>query len=753
MWYTIPQDEEVKNFLDHVMEADEAPSRKTMEELLDLCAIGDYIEVPARLPELYEKMYRVCVDTGLVDDFVSMEELFPGKHTKNTFLNDMEKLCFGLAHREFVSQIGLENLDETVMSVAKLGDALKNEKHFDAEQVLNIERGLYGLQHNYGNEYYQNSLSVYNPVEEVEEALGNGKDADRFKRELAGGQLQAADYVQNRMSMLKLFLRSGAKTLDDFIPLYDPKTYDPEKQPTLEDVGKLVTEKKIEAEKAEFQKNLQAIGDKEPEAEKARKEAAAALEAAEKLLKEHTEQISPDERQHFIDEVEKRQAQWNRDLHNEIKERTPDAYTQALKDNANYLKAFEKLAAEHPDPAVFGEAHQEKLAEFRKKMESLTVEENIPDYRADAAGSYDRAVQYLERVTADVQKQVENAAQELKTALSEFPKEQDEIRKELEELQKEDISQGVREEQKDRQEELQERQAFLAERTKLLQDALAREVEDYNEVHSFAHSRLEDAKTAAIDRYFIPMEKSKITDPIDTARRINVLPLEENLEEMKQYFKKVQMEINADKNRGEIETIFDAISDTKPGFRSKWSFRRKDDTAFQNMKDAVSDYLLNHDAEHAAKAYETCRKYLNGWMKADQTLKGGTKEENTRNQGVVRMLELMEKMPEFQKEIGKTVPEKQADAEKAANTEALQREGWEVVDKSEKAVHTKLNFSQLENSLAKHSSKKKADRHHAGNAKNEKAFRNLNRRIDKKKAAEKEAAKKAKGSVKKPKAK
>ena len=142
---------------------------------------------------------------------------------------------------------------------------------------------------------------------------------------------------------------------------------------------------------------------------------------------------------------------------------------------------------------------------------------------------------------------------------------------------------------------------------------------------------------------------------------------------------------------------------------------------FTDVRVAVKDYLDNRDdQEKAKKAYDECRNYMQTYMKADKSgMKSGSKNENTRHQSVVRMLELMDQLPEFA-----TFTEKEAPKEKNVS-------GWENLEKDDvvKDTHTKLNFQELEHSLAKHSTSKKAKSQDP--EKQKKAFSDLNRRIEK----------------------
>ncbi len=624
----------------------------------------------------------------------------------------MERLCCYLANHELFDSIDNNALnEEDTLTLIQLGDALKNEKNFSEEQVLAIESGLYDLQHRCGDEYYQKAMGAYNPAKEIEKALGNEKEAGKFTAQLIRGELHAADYVKNRLELLQNFIKSDEKTLDAFL---SPAAPEKQQQKKIVDINAWTEEEadvalrtKAEEEAARNKaSDSNALNDETPGRENAeeaaKKEAAedvygaaeAALTAAEELLQSRTELLSQQKRQQFFDKIKKRFADFAEDVNDSFEDR--EDYKNALTDNQKMLHYLEERARRHADSDIFGDDFRQKLRAFREKTNRLIVNPDEAAFTKLAVHMFDDKVQALEQETTKTEQKVREAVQALQDGLKNA-KEQAEILK--------------------------------------LQEALKAELGIYEKALSSAQEKCETAKDELEVNLRDRDYKNNVKNRFHLKQMENAKPLQENYQEMLDYTEQIKTAYNARADRNEIEMVFNGIRDTKPGRRTL-GFRQKDDTLFKNMKTALADYIQNHDVESAGKAYEECRNYLASRMNPDKTLKKGNEHEKIRAQGVVRMLELMETLPEFQSFVEKK-PAMQAEAKAEAP------EGWEIMDHNVSAGYNKLNFEQLENSLAQHSSEKHSGRQYAGSAKNDKAFTNLNKRIGKKKAEEKAAQEKA----------
>ena len=174
--------------------------------------------------------------------------------------------------------------------------------------------------------------------------------------------------------------------------------------------------------------------------------------------------------------------------------------------------------------------------------------------------------------------------------------------------------------------------------------------------------------------------------------------------------------------RDQIAETLQAVGDlTKSGWFSR---DKKEIERFRQVTEVVQAYADDRsNVKKAHVAYEACREYMAGNMKKDgKGMKSGSKDHNARNQTVVRLLELMEKLPEF---------EGLSDREEKKEPKGL--DGWEEIthdDLKHGSKYQKLNFKELEASLAKHSSDTKKTKNKT------KAFSDLNKRIEKNKKAE-----------------
>lgn len=175
---------------------------------------------------------------------------------------------------------------------------------------------------------------------------------------------------------------------------------------------------------------------------------------------------------------------------------------------------------------------------------------------------------------------------------------------------------------------------------------------------------------------------------------------------------KLKVKQHEDAIRREIKEAFDAVKDSKD--RGIGSHEK-----FNNFKAAMQHYLEAHPDGHPNEnlsaedaknlrdsAYQSCIEYVNRHLKTSKGLQSlghqGTNEGALRKQGTVRILELMNELPEFKDkfELKQDAPQVEENAP-AAKADA----------NNDKRV--KLNFNQLKESLGKNSktvkTKKKED--------------------------------------------
>ncbi len=737
-WYKIPYDNaDLAAMLDQFFTPDETEARKNMAELLD--AYDDEIKIPGNMKQYYDQLFQVYKDTGLADDDMR-EDMFTGTHSPQNLLEEIEKLCRILDNRDLFAFVGIDALNEKTLPLLEIGEALENKKGFSKEQVEDIQKDLFFLSGDTADELYQENALLNNPLADVETALGNSaQNAGQLSRALRKEEFHAADYMKSRIDMLQQFVNSDYDSLTEFFPLYDPKTYDPAKQPKLEDLEARNKQKEAEAKHAAFLETGKQRDAMQAKAVKSYGATAASVTAAEKLLQQieasRKEMMKPEDRAHFAEDMANKQHRWEQEMQSSIN--IPREYNKTIQNSNDLLRHMNDMIQAYPNADTT--ELQEKRAAFVERMEQLTTAPQLPKLDAEAMQEYDTNVQQFDAVTAEASQKLQNRITEVKNELAALKKDQEEILKKQEALRKADFY-GNMEQLQAEQKLLNEQQKNVADRSQKLQDALAADVKAYSKQLSEAQSDLRIANDDII-HLFVDMKRK------DEVKRRAIGTLDRHTEQMKAVYQEAKDYDNAalqrlrePENHAEMETIFDGISDTK-AHRGIFG-RRKDDTAFQNMKAAVSDYLQNSDEQNAKKAYEECRNYLAGWIKPDGTLKGGSDTENTRNQGVVRMLELMENMPAFQKYVPKQTANAVAD-------------GWEILGDEENAHNSfnKLNFKSLENSLEKHAAKGKNEEIRAGRQESRKAFTNLNQKIEAKRAKEraareKAAAKAAKGAAK-----
>ncbi len=740
-WYKIPYESaDLTAMLDRFFTPDETEARKNMVELLD--AYDDEIKIPGNMKQYYDQLFQVYKDTGLVDDDMR-EDMFTGTHSPQNLLEEIEKLCRILDNRELFSMDNLDMLNEKTLPLLEIGEALESKKGFSKEQVQDIQQYLIFLSDDSVDAFYQKREErelLTNPVRNVETALGNSaKNAGQLYDGLHKGEFHAADYVKSRVDMLQQFVNSDYDSLSEFFPLYDPKTYDPAKQPNLEELEARNKQKEAEAKHAAFLETGKQRDEMQVKAVKSYGAVGASVTAAENLLQQieasRKEMMKPEDRAHFAEDMANKQHRWEQEMQSSIN--IPREYNKTVRSSNDLLRHMDDMIRTYPN-ADTAEL-QQKRAAFVERMEQLTTAPQLPKLDAEAMQEYDTNVQQFDTVTAEASQKLQNRITEVKNELAALKKDQEEILKKQEALRKADFY-GNMDQLQAEQKLLNEQQKNVADRSQKLQDALAADVKAYSNQLSEAQSDLRIANDDII-HLFVDMKRKD-----EVKRRANGT-LDRHTEQMKAVYQEAKdydttalQRLREPENHAEMETIFNGISDTK-AHRSIFG-RRKDDTAFQNMKAAVSDYLQNSDEQNAKKAYEECRNYLAGWMKPDGNLKGGSNTENTRNQGVVRMLELMENMPAFQKYVPKQTANAVAD-------------GWEILgdEENEHNSFNKLNFKTLENSLEKHAVKGKNEEIRAGRQENRKAFTNLNQKIEAKRAKEqaareKAAAKAAKGAAK-----
>ncbi len=458
------------------------------------------------------------------------------------------------------------------------------------------------------------------------------------------------------------------------------------------------------------------------------------LANAEKLLQKAEEvregTLKPSAREKYAKKIADNYHSWK----NDVEERF-DYMAMSSKEIERHcravLRSMDRLAQIYRNADT--RELEQKRAEFAEKRRQLTAAPELPDLYQEVMQAFDTNLTKFDQTMTDGQDKLKKRIAEAGKELEALKKDQEEILEKQEALDKADF-QGDRE---SAQKLLEEQQKKVTDRGQKLRDTFAADVHVCVEQINQANRDL-DAANRKNERVFGDADQKKeFLEKALKKRARNLVALDESRYEMMQYCKQSILRFNEPRNRAELETVFGGISDTKAGSTGFLVRKKKDDTAFQNMKAAVTDYLQNGGEKKAEKAYEECRNYLAGWMEDYGKLKKGSKTENIRNQGVVRMLELMEEMPDFQSSL------KIVDTRKHIHP-GEPGEGWAIVeDKDEASRYKRINFEALEKSLAEHSAESKQAARHVGNNGNSKSFTDLNKRIEEKKAKARAAQQKA----------
>ena len=457
------------------------------------------------------------------------------------------------------------------------------------------------------------------------------------------------------------------------------------------------------------------------------------LANAEKLLKKAEDvregTLKPSARENYAKKIADSYRSWRKDVEGNID--LGNGYSEEVERKSRVvLRRMDDLARIYRNADT--RELEQKRAEFAEKRTQLLAAPELPDLYQEVMQAFDANLTKFDQTMTDGQDKLKKFIAEAGKELEALKKDQEEILKKQEALDKADF-QGNRE---NAQKLLEEQQKKVTDRGQKLRDTFAADVHVCVEQINQANRDL-DAANRENERILTDTDQKKaFLEKEQHKRGRNLMALDESCQDMREYCVRTLLKFREPQKRAELETVFGGISDTKAGVTGLLR-RKKDDTAFQNMKAAVTDYLQNGGEKKAAKAYEECRNYLAGWMEDYGKLKKGSKTENIRNQGVVRMLELMEEMPDFQSSL------KIVDTRKHIHP-GEPGEGWAIVeDKDEASRYKRINFEALEKSLATHSAESKQAARHVGNNGNSKSFTDLDKRIDEKKAKARAAQQKA----------
>ena len=722
MWYTIPESKsEQKEVVDAFMKGGlqfdlslDDELRKEMEDLLE--AYFDEKKFDEKTYDSFCRIYNEISEEFVDVDDNTKEEMFPGDRSYASFKKEFEKawkiMSYNALGMDTDKKKGELNAEQDA-KVKQIDQKIEEKKQKEAEERLRKE---------------QEEAAKKAEEEKLKAARKAEREQRRAARKAEREKLEAARKAEEeKLEAVRKAEREQRRAA---------RKIEKEKREAA---------RKVEQEKKELE-NLQKQSDEAFSASQSLLKNEDALkmdsEAVMKSLEEHKERYGNvvlamgedrgKELRAFKEAVEKSQKKIEKEMDKKLDDIQTE-YDQTLKTNLTVVAKLDGYLDRHPDFVNYDPNIQSKIDRYIEQVQSLVVKK--PQYDRMDQEAYqefhDQWYEYMGRINDGFNKtdamlkqmpKLTESLQEQKQKLIETQKELEERRKDFSNLTKEQKKELILE-QETLNKQLKDLQEKQKQANKKASDAVKKDKKQLAADTKKINAQMKNTNVAFLDGYDIVMrsEYAKMKNEANQKLK-NVYHLFkdylEDIAKQKNAHDKAQRDIL--KRREEIGDILEAVSNL-PAKEHWYSSATTEPQVFTDVRVAVKDYLDNRDdQEKAKKAYDECRNYMQTYMKADKSgMKSGSKNENTRHQSVVRMLELMDQLPEFA-----TFTEKEAPKEKNVS-------GWENLEKDDvvKDTHTKLNFQELEHSLAKHSTSKKAKSQDP--EKQKKAFSDLNRRIEK----------------------
>ncbi len=662
MWYTVPEGkEEQKEALDVLLRMglfdDFSADAGFYKQMEGL--LEAYFDEKKFDEKAYDGLYQIYDNLG-GDNDKTKEEMFPGDHSHASFKKEFEKVW-------------------KIMSYNALADDFLEESELDALQDARLKQ-------------IEQEKAEKKQKDAEQEAL---KAQERLKKELEEKQRQEARKAEQE----KQELESLQKRNDEaFLASQSLQKNEAALQKESETVMKA-----LEENDERYGNATLAMG------ENRGKELKAFAEAVEKSQKEIEKKLDAK-----LDGVQ-------------------TEYDQTLKIHRRVESKIDGYLVKYPDLVNYDPNIQKKIDNYKKNLANFVVKK--PEYdRVDQKAFKEFKTQwygYMERVNngfheakrmLDQMPKLTESLKNQRQKLAEDQKELDERRKDFANLTKEQKQELVQ-----AQEKLNKQMKALQEKQKQANRQVLERVEN-NKKQLAADQKKIDARMKKPDVAFEDGYETVMLNEYVDRKNLANQRLKYLYDDFKHYFERLMKQKNAHdqeqreilKRREEMEDILEAVSNL-PAKEHWYKSAPKETQVFTDVRIAVKDYLDDRgNQEKAKKAYDECRNYMKTYMKEDRSgMKSGSKTENTRHQSVVRMLELMDQLPEFEAFTEKEAP-------KSKNVF-----GWENLERDDVVndTYTKLNFQELENSLAKHATSKKVKSQDP--KKQKKAFANLNRRIEK----------------------
>lgn len=702
MWYTFPQDKEAqKQALDFFGETlhdgyytEEV--RQSLEELMEV-----YTGARPFDPETaYEKLYTIYSEMDM-GDMESKEEFFAEKQYKaKDFQKDFQEMWKDVSYKALTN--GSNRLRSSRDELLEAFDELHASKKMSDQDIVKTAGILHDVfKASNGDRYLQDNIA------ELEKIIGNKQNADDIYLGLRDSEAGRERYVKNRVQLFLQFAKGDVEDIRAYMPFYDTMDKIWANKAAPEDEVKKVDAAMHDESLQDMRKRVkeafapQGLNPVYGEFSALDRSNGAALSDALRMANDRIEKETARgerDKDRFFQYATDTFADAVRNLPDQQK-RAAKEYNDMLRQNQKVLQDIKKKIQDDPDIADYEEKLTDELAKFEQALNAQLEKNLIP--KLDEAAKNDYAQKWEEY--KDVLKQgVRSLRQEEKLrsdALDQFWKKESELDKTEKALSKKNADIMTKEQL---EQLLQDKMKLDQDRKALYAETLAQNKRRKESIDALLPTLLKNVEQAgeSLDAMKRNSNVSFNQEQLETVSR-NYQEGKENLKALNdkygKYFGDVTKNYDAvlaamerDKeNRQKMKDVFEAAGDiNKKGFFGQ----KKNPKIFTDTMGAVGEYLNDsQNLQKAKAAYDACRKYVSSYMKSDQSgLKSGSTAGNTRRQTVVRMLELMDTLPEFQNLVERSAGEK---------------DDWVVVDKSEK--YTKLDFKKLEASLAKHSTKHK----------------------------------------------
>ncbi len=701
MWYTFPQDKETqKQALDFFGETlhdgyytEEV--RQSLEELMEVYTGARPFDPEAA----YEKLYTIYSEMDM-GDMESKEEFFAEKQYKaKDFQKDFQEMWKDMSYNALTNgnKLWKSRRDEFLQFFDELHASQKMSDQ-DIAKTAEILHKVFTAPND--DKYLRDNIT------ELEKFLGNKQNADDIYLGVRDSAAGREWYVRNRMQFFRQFAQGDVEDIRAYTPFYD----------TMDKIraGKAAPEdevKKVDA--AMHDESLQDMRKRVKEAfapqldpvygeiiDQDRSNAKAiedALSTAKERIEKETAREERDKNRFFQDATQSfEDAVQN--LPSQQK-RAAEEYNDMLRQNQKVLQDIKKKIHDDPDIADYEDKLTDELAKFEQALNAQLEKNPIP--KLDEAAKNDYAQKWEEYKDA-LKQGIRSLQQEKKqwgAAYDQFHQKERELDKAEKALSKKNVDLMTKEQL---EQLLQDKAKLDQDRKALFAESLAQSKSRKASIDALFSTVLQNVKQTeeSLDALKRNSNVSFNQEQLETVSR-NYQAGKESLKALNdkygKYFGDVTKNYDAvlaamerDKeNRQKMKDVLEAAGDiNKKGFFGQ----KKNPKIFTDTMGAVDEYLNDTtNLQKAKNAYDACRKYVSSYMKSDQSgLKSGSKAGNTRRQTVVRMLELMDALPEFQNLVERSAGEK---------------DDWVVMEKSEK--YTKLDFKKLEASLAKHSTKQK----------------------------------------------